>query len=416
MSEDDNAPKILNDQGTLQARRDHRFRTFQHRLVTITVTIWALAFLGCCARTLLLKVDKSSVYPDFFTAGYNWVHGNDLYVRGGPHEFRYSPLIAAFFVPFELLPIKFGEFLWRSVNFFAFVGGLYYCCETGIPRALSRCQKCAVFLLCIPLAIGSLNNAQSNPLVLGLMLISVAAVARRRWTLCATAVTLATCFKLYPIALGLLLVLLFPRRLAWRLLVCLAAAAVLPFLMQRAIYVMDQYTVWVHYLSSEDRQRGPIGDWYRDFRALWRVYVATMSLGTYFLIQLATGALTALVCLVARLRKMPNKLLLAFTFSCACGWMTAFGPATESATYILIAPAIAWGLTLNATNDKARIRRVTYSVIFLLFVISQLALNIHGGKAFRDRLQPLPLAGTLLLITLLIEVGCWKPDPREAVG
>jgi hypothetical protein len=408
MQNDERRPNESEQPSALRSAFCILHSAFCRWLLIITITIWTLAFFGCCARTLVLKVDKSSVYPDFSTAGFNWVHGNDLYVRGGAHEFRYSPLIAAFFVPFELLPLKLGEFLWRSLNFIAFVGGLYYCCKTGIPRALSVCQNCAVFLLCIPLAIGSLNNAQSNPLVLGLMLVSTAAVANKRWTLCAAAITLATCFKLYPIALGLLLVLMFPRKLGWRLIVCLAAAAVLPFVMQHANYVMDQYNIWVHYLSSEDRQRGPVTDWYRDFRALWRVYVATMSLRTYLILQLSTAAVIAILCLIARYRKMPTNLLLAFTLSLACCWMTALGPATESATYILLAPAVAWGLVLNFANDKAPLMRIAYCVIFLLFVISQLALNIHGGKNFRDRLQPLPLAGTLLLLTVMVETATWK--------
>jgi hypothetical protein len=375
---------------------------FLRHLVTITATLWAAAFFGCCARTLFLKVDKSSVYPDFSTAGKNWVDGEPLYVRGGTHEFRYSPLVAAFFVPFELLPNRIGEFFWRSLNFAAFIGGLWYCCKTHIPKMLSTRETCAVFLLCIPLAIGSLNNAQSNPLVLGLMLISIAAAARKNWTMCAVAITLATCFKLYPIALGLLLVLMFPRKMGWRLLVALAAAAVLPFLMQRAAYVMDQYAVWVHYLSSEDRQRGPITDWYRDFRALWRVYVATMSQRTYLIIELAGGAVVALVVLIARLRKIPLPLLLAFTLSLACCWMTALGPATESATYVLLAPAVAWGLVLGE-SDKSKVRRIAYGCVFALFLASQLAINIHGGKWFRDHLQPLPLAGTFLLLIVLGE-------------
>ena len=78
-------------------------------LLRVTIAIWVAAYLGLCARTLVLKVDKSSVYPDFSSAGQNWLDGAPLYVRGGPHEFRYSPLIAAFFVPFDLLPTRFGE-------------------------------------------------------------------------------------------------------------------------------------------------------------------------------------------------------------------------------------------------------------------------------------------------------------------
>jgi hypothetical protein len=386
-------------------------------LIITTIALWSIAYLGCCARTLFLKVDKSSVYPDFSTAGKNWVDGQPLYVRGGSHEFRYSPLIAAFFVPFELLPARLGEFLWRSLNFTAFIGGLYYCCKTSIPHSFTANQASALFLLCIPLSIGSLNNAQSNPLVLGLMLLSIAFAARKKWTFCTLAITLATCFKLYPIALGLLLVLMFPRKSAWRLLVCLAAAAVLPFVMQRAAYVIDQYSIWAHYLSTEDRQRGPITDWYRDFRALWRVYVAPMNQRTYLILELSTAAGIALLCLIGRLRQLPIPMLLAFTLSLACCWMTVLGPATESATYILLAPALAWGLILaENSRQKFNLQRLSYGVVFALFLTSQLAINIKGGKYFRDHLQPLPLAGSLLLLIILIDLALRAKRYRESPG
>lgn len=373
-------------------------------VLRLTIAIWAIAYLLLCARTLLLKVDKSSVYPDFSSAADHWLNSDQLYVRGGKNEFRYSPLIAAFFVPFDLLPPRIGEFLWRSLNFAAFIGGLYYCCVTGVPELFSLRRACAVFLLCLPQAAGSLNNAQSNPLVLGLLLLAAAAVARKQWFLCAAAITLATCFKLYPIAFGLLLVLLHPRKLGWRLLVCLSAAAVIPFVLQHAAYVLDQYTVWVHYLSTEDRQSGPMSDWYRDFRALWRAYVMSMRQTTYLRIEISTAAIIALACLIARLRRMPPGLLIACTLSLACCWMTVLGPATESATYILVAPAVAWGIVLGETNPGARASRIGYAIVFGLFIVSQVALNIQpAGKFFRDHLQPLPLAGLLLLIVVLAQ-------------
>ena len=381
-----------------------KHQQFTRWLVRITLSIWTLIYLICCARVLILKTTKGSVYLDFYDAGAHWINGTLLYLRGGMHEFRYSPLIAAFFVPFKLLPLRLGEFLWRSLNFAAFTGGLDYCCKTRIPAVLSTCQVCAVFLLCIPLAVGSLNNAQSNPLVLGLMLISIAAIPQKRWWLCAAAITVATCFKLYPIALGLLLILMFPRTLAWRLLVCLAIAALLPFVLQRTTYVTGQYSVWFEYLSSEDRQRGPIFDWYKDFRALWRVYVNTMSQRTYLILELITAAWIALACLLARLRAVRLELLLALTLSLSACWMTAFGPATESATYILLAPGIAWGIVLSNAKPRARLRRILYGVIFGLFLASQFAINAgNAGRFFREHLQPLPLAATLLLLAVLYD-------------
>jgi hypothetical protein len=371
--------------------------------VNVAIILWSITFLVLCGRALVSRVDIHSVFPVFISAARNWLNGGDLYVRGRAEDFRYSPIVAAFFVPFDLLPIRLGDFLWRSLNYAVLVGGLLYCCRTGLPRRLSLNQQAVVFLLALPMSIGSLNNAQSNPLVMGLMLIATAAVVEKRWTLCAVSITVATLFKLYPLSLGLLLLLFYPARLGWRLLVGLAVGFLLPFL-QRTSYVLNQYAIWVRYLSAEDRQKGPITDWYRDFRAMWRVYVAPMSMRQYLILELTVAALIAAICLIGRAQHRPMNQLLTMLLSLACCWMTVLGPATESATYILLAPIVAWMLVETHAEPSAWLRRIGYELVFGLFIASQCALWFGSrGKWFRDQLQPLPIAGTLLFVLLLVQ-------------
>jgi putative Ca2+/H+ antiporter (TMEM165/GDT1 family) len=187
-------------------------------------------------------------------------------------------------------------------------------------------------------------------------------------------------------------------------LVCLVVATLLPFALQHWAYVAEQYKVWVHYLSTEDRQRGPISDWYRDLRAVWRIYIAPMSVLAYFIVELVSAAVIALVALLGRLQNWPRGVLLGTTLSLACCWMTALGPATESATYILLAPTVAWMLIESSAQSRDRAWRIAYGIVFGLFVASQCALWFGDkGKWFRDRLQPLPVAGTLLFIVLLAD-------------
>jgi Glycosyltransferase family 87 len=370
-----------------------------HFWVNLAIGIWSLAFILLCGRTLVLKIDHHSVYPVFTNAAQNWIDGTRLYKVASTEEFRYSPLVAAFFIPLRLLGPRLGQFIWRSLNFLVYVGGLLYCCKAGLPRNLSRNQRAALFILVLPLSVGSLNNAQSNPLVIGLMLIAIAAVVQDMWMLSAIAIALATLFKLYPVVLGLLLMLTFPKKMSWRMILWLAIGAVLPFALQRTDYVIDQYRQWAHYLVTEDRQGGPKSDWYRDLRAVWRIYISPMGQSTYLIVEVATGGMIALLCILGRLKNWPRRLLLTFMLALACCWMTALGPATESSTYILLAPSLVWAII----EAEVEAWRIAYVVVFGLFLVSQLAINLPSGRWFRDSLQPLPIAGLLFLAILVAD-------------
>src|SRR5207245_11703816 len=97
---------------------------------------------------------------------------------------------------------------------------------------LTRSQQALLFLLAVPLSIGCLNNGQSNVLIIALLLGATAAIQMGRWNLAAGCLALAVLFKIYPIALGLLFSLLFPRKFGSRFFLALLLGLVLPFLLQ----------------------------------------------------------------------------------------------------------------------------------------------------------------------------------------
>src|SRR5262249_22740064 len=149
--------------------------------------------------------------------------------------------------------------LWRLLGALAFLGGLAWFCRSVLPSPLTPPRRAGLLLLVLPLAVGSINNRQSNALVLGLLLIGVAAAAVRSWNLSAPAVAVACLFKVYPIAVGLLLAVLYPRRFSWRLALALAAGLALPFLFQRPDYVIAQYAGWLNHMGENSlRQYLPL--------------------------------------------------------------------------------------------------------------------------------------------------------------
>src|SRR5438132_5539965 len=195
------------------------------RLARIVIGAWVMVLAVVCLRTLW-QPRVHSTYPIFITAARNWLAGQDIYYKGnappgGLDDFRYSPLAAPLLTPLAFLSDNIGGVLWRLLNAAALVGGLFWCGRSVFQELLTPRQRLLFFLLVLPLAAGNFNNGQSNPLVLGLVLASVAAAAECRWNIAAVCIALASLLKIYPIGIALLLVVLYPRQFFSRLTVAL---------------------------------------------------------------------------------------------------------------------------------------------------------------------------------------------------
>jgi hypothetical protein len=372
------------------------------RLEKLVVVLWAAAIVVISVRAAV--VPHRSVYPIFSGAARNWLAGDDLYRRAGPDDYRYSPLVATLFVPLGLLADRVGGVLWRELSAAAYLGALAWWCAAALPRSLARAERAWLFLLVLPLSLGNLNNGQSNTLVLALLLLGVTALAARDpdgfcHKLAAGCVALACLFKVYPIALGLLLALVQPRRFTVRLLLLLLAGLLLPFLLQRPGYVAAQYVDWLHHLRTYDRH-GLVRDlWYRDFQLLCWTCGVPLSTPAYQVVQLLTGAACAGGCLAARRAGWSGRRLLMLVTVLGCCWMTIFGSATESATYILVAPLAAWAV-LEAWRQPGWLLRAVLAGGYSLLALAQFANWFPRGKEVH-MLGVQPFATLLLLAGLL---------------
>jgi hypothetical protein len=358
-----------------------------------------------------------SVYGVFVGAARHWLAGADLYEFPPPEDpYRYSPIVAVLFVPFAQLPDAVGGIAWRWLNAGVLLAGLWWWCRAVLPRQLSGRERAGLLLLVLPLVVGNFNNGQSNALVLGLLLAAIAGLAYAgkqrgdvwRGHLAVICVTLACLFKVYPLAVGLLLIVVRPRPFGGRLLVGLLVGLLLPFLFQRPEYVAEQYLGWVRNLQSDDRTMLMRELWYRDLRLLFATSGISLSQSAYLFIQVLTGAAMAGVCLVGRWHHWPQRRLLTLLTALGCCWMTVFGCAAESSTYILLAPTAAWCVLAAWLERTSWALRVLLLASYGLLLISQMAGWFPGGRAFHT-LGPQPLAGLLLLTGVLAAAvrGLW---------
>lgn len=383
-------------------------------ILRAALVVWLL-IVGIVSIRCFIKPRANSVYPIFSAAAQRWLAGSDLYGTEG-EPYRYSPVVTAFFIPLSTLPDRVSGALWRLLNSFVYLTAFMWWCRVVLPRSLTVNHLGLLLLLIVPLSIGSLNNGQSNALVLGLLLAGVAAAATERLTLSAGCVALACLFKLYPIAIGLLLSVVLGRRFATRLAIALTIGLAVPFLLQRPDYVVAQYAGWIEHLRSDDRQLLSADLWYRDIRLLLHTCDLNLSGKIYPWLQLLVGAGIAGLCLTVRRRAQDQRALLTAMFALGTCWMTLFGSATESSTYILLAPSLAWAVVDVLTEARPHWQRVGLLASFVLFTITQAAVWAPGGGRPFHALGTHALAALLFFLCQLASMVFSLPAPSDKLG
>jgi hypothetical protein len=375
--------------------------------------VWLVALAGLVVRFSCGGSHRSYAFNDYMLAGSHWMRGEYLYANW--RGFIYSPVTAAFFVPFSCLPPAVAYGLWLLANAAALLGGLaaLFVLFPGFS------PKCAgiVYLLLLPLALGNLDVGQSNPLVVGLLMFAIVAVRAERWNIAALCVAIPTFFKIYPLAVGMLICVIAPRRFVWRLLVALLFLAVAPFLLQHWSYVSDQYHAWIETRTLDNRlhypeKYVPVDLW---FLLHW---VCRLPIQPWFysLIQAGTGAATALLCIWGTSKNWKNERVLTGLFFMGSVWMPLCGPATESHTYLLMAPALVLALVQSFHERQSTVLRALLSLAFALQLINHDSRTLYLFH-FKQRwvFSAQPLSALLFLgycVFWLLNDSFW-PEERS---
>ena len=368
-------------------------------LFRIVLSAWILLCLGICIRAAIWP-HRNAVYPAFSDAGRCWVQSADNYDTHfwalGIDQFRYAPIVTVFFVPFGLLPDSLGGVLWRLINTAVlFAGVVVYCRATWPgPNRIGLGAAAAIGALLMPLSLSSLQNGQANPLVIGMLLLAVAATLHGRWNWAALMLAAPIYFKIYPVAVALLLLLIYPRTLGWRLFALMVLGILLPFAAQDIGYVSRQYDQWIGRLLHDDRSVNVFADSYRDLWLLLRIAGLPISRASYLLLQAVAAAAIAGIIVVGRCRRWPTRELLHTALDLGCCWMVLLGPATENCTVILIAPTFALAVWQAFAEPRPLWTRVLLAGIVCIFVASAVITSLPGGRNWAYPLNPL---ATLLL-------------------
>jgi len=362
----------------------------------LAVAVWVL-FAVVLALHAFFFPQAHNVYQIYAPASRNWWTGRDMYARPGDC-YRYSPLFAVALTPVAALPDSLGSALWKALNVTVYGVGLGAWARRVTP-VLGRNEKAVLFLLVIPGSMDSMYNGQANLVMLGSALLGLADAAGRRWNRAAGWMALATLIKGYPLALALLLSALYPRRFAPRFAAALSIGLIFPFAVQRPDYVWSQYESWAAHLTESTvilRER------HRSIDHLLEICGHPITPQAYILLGAIAGLAVFGLWMLRIRRTRDRRERLTWAFLLYSGWVVLFGPATESCTYAVAAPAVAWLLIEAFRKKSAWLARGT--LLASLILMGPLVTDLFGTtiRNFANEHGSQPLGALVLCLYLLV--------------
>ena len=337
------------------------------------------------AHELREAARPSGNFEIFRTASRHLVGGIDLYAEypdAHSDRFKYSPTFALLFAPFAWMPWPVALFLWSTLN--ALV--LFVAVERALP---GRPGLLAMSFLLLEVLRG-MQNAQSNALVAGLIVLVFASLERGNAWRAAAAVGLGACVKIFPLAA---LTFAIPRRLALRTGACAAAAGavlvLLPLLVTSPATLVAQYRSWRGVEASDVSER-----W---FSVMELVHRWTGTSWPNWPIQLA-GTLLLVVPLALRRDRWDDA---RFRFLYLCSvllYVVLFNHQAERASYVI---AFVGATLWYAGSARARWQSWLYGIAF---VTIPLMSTLVPGAVFRTPTATLyRLAIPALAIWLVVQ-------------
>jgi hypothetical protein len=344
------------------------------RGLTIAISLWVLLWVVWVVD--VASGGRQGVYPIFADAALRWWSGDPLYPPDAHLDdvYRYSPLFAIAFTPFAVVPAAAGGGLFNLLSLIL----LYRALRVVLRRILVVERVALFYVLTLIGTIRGFWSAQTNVLLLALVLYAAVAVLDRRWWRAALLLAAAVSIKLWPLALVALLATRWPLALLGRFVAAAAGFTALPFLTRPFREVIAEYAGYLDVLE----RTAPIR--WRGYRDAWTILeqIGPPDPTLYLGLQ-AAGGLAVLVWVQWKRPALDVAGWLLLTLQSWAAWQLLFGPGTERLTYGLIAPFTA-GAVVDA-GSRGRLR--------VLAVAAYAAAHLLGsGEAERALLPYLPWA------------------------
>jgi glycosyl transferase family 87 len=392
--------------GRVMSADRHWIRTAAFLWIGMTIGLAVYAYL---------RPNSHTVYDIYLTAARRWLTGDDIYVRTREY-YRYSPLFAVSLVPLAILPDSLSAAAWKLINCGIFAIGLGAWARRLIPEKLNHAEIAAIFLLAAPLSLHSMYNSQANLMMLGSALLGLAAAAEGRWNRAAAWLAWATLIKGYPLALAMLVAGIYPRQFTLKYVAAMGLGLLLPFLTQNPELVQAQYASWfAHLMDSTAIMRERM----RTIDQLFVIYGQPLSPQAFAVVEALAGAAVFGVCLWIARQTADARMRLTRVFEWFALWVVLFGPATESCTYVVAAPVVAWRLLESLQTPRSLLQPA--ALLASLLMMGPAVTDMFGRliRNFANEHGSQPIGALLLLACLLYETiraNREQSPARDAAG
>lgn len=350
------------------------------------VLLWLYILLAIAAALgEYLKTSKTGGYTQynnyviFKQSFFHLLHGKDLYI---PHPaeqmdlFKYPPVFALFFGSFAWMPDLLGLTCWNLLNALVLFSAI------SAVKIFSPKQRAFALLFVAIELLTSMQSAQSNGLIAGLMIWAYNSFEDKKTGRAALFIMLATFIKPFGLVAAALF-LLYPKKgrfigffALWGFIL-----TTIPIVVTTPLTLSLQYSSWFNMLSAD--HASSVGYSVIGWLQAW--------FGLYVNKMLVTVIGVILFCTAYLKRKGWNdkgfKLLL---LASALIWSVIFNHKAESPTFIIAAAGVAlWYFS----QKQSTINTVLLALVFIFTILSPTDLfptALRTGLVIPYQLKVLP--------------------------
>ncbi|MEO8205894.1 MAG: glycosyltransferase family 87 protein [Chthoniobacterales bacterium] len=297
--------------------------------------VW-LIFALIVAIVVAVQPDRHTATLEYQWAAAKWWNSVTIYQKS--NGYLYLPQWAMLYTPYELLPDRIGEPLWR-LTMLALLGWTVWLAAGKIAPT----RQAAIFLvasvLLLPSALASARNGQVNMPLGALYLLSAVMISERRWVLTAVLLTLSLALKPISIVPILLCGVLFPR-LILPLIIGIVLMLGAAFLHPDTAYVWNQYQIFINTLLKAGQPKS--NNWC-DFAGMLRNF--GLPLPNLAILALRSVAAVIVLGLAWKASRIRDAFRASYTvLFLAVVYLMLFNPRTETNSYVMLGTFIGlWG-------------------------------------------------------------------------